>query len=218
MAKSRSKSKGKGSKSKDKLIVTLPAASPAVEVEVEPAPEVEFAPAGLLPIPATPPPPPPTAELVKSPPIVKSGGVKPKPVYKKFALGLKVGWWVTNTDGTVVPFHSIRDMVHRLQASGHPVKSVEAMRAFVKRRCKGGPVKQSSFNPFTGLLSIRREGHMQNLLAQRDHPRAVVPEVDTVVSSSEEDEDSDGDEEEVNVDMSEGDGANDGMGDVQVDV
>ena len=93
---------------------------------------------------------------------------------ERCSMGLKIGWWIKLKNGESIPVHSVRDMANTLCQKGVNVGKVEALRAFIRRRCKGVKVRQVSYAPFESVESITRASEPENnLLAGR---METVPE------------------------------------------
>jgi len=107
---------------------------------------------------------------------------KPKPQRKhtdpktpRYDQGLTVGWWVVyagNPDP--VPYHSLRAMVVDFQRKGIPITKQESIRAYIRRVVAGAKPKCKTFERFSKIVSIRREGRDTDYLESRPPPAESV--------------------------------------------
>lgn len=125
---------------------------------------------------------------VKKPKVKEPKKTSPAPV-ETFAGGLRVGWKVHMCDH-VVPYHSVRDMFIGLKEADIPVKNVEQVRAFIRRRKQGVAAKKKSYDHFKGVDHIYKVGEDIDLLAGRPEETSQEEEStsDSSSSSSEDEE------------------------------
>ena len=116
---------------------------------------------------------------------------KIKKEIETFAHGLRVGWKAYLKDD-VHPFHSVRDMTFGLQKLGVPIKNVESVRAFIRRRKRQIKTKPKSWRHFEGVDKIIQVSTGEDILdARPDTAESKAKEsknMDVESSSSQSDE------------------------------
>tara|TARA_E500000305_G_C4027961_1_gene242989 strand:+ start:2739 stop:3353 length:615 start_codon:yes stop_codon:yes gene_type:complete len=173
-SKSSDKARAKKTKSKKTKVVTFNSVEP--EIMHEPCGE------GQAPVVTVT-----KVKKVKKPKAKEPKKTSPASV-ETFAGGLRVGWKVHMCDH-VIPFHSVRDMFIGLKEADIPVKNVEQVRAFIRRRKQGVAAKKKSYDHFEGVDHIYKAGSDIDLLAGRQVESSHDEATDSSSSSSSSSED-----------------------------